>query len=48
MRVFFSEEELNAHIESVQKNPTRGVADYCLELKSVESEKDKNLCGRHN
>jgi len=45
----FSEEELNAHIESVHKNPTKGVvADHCLELKSVESEKEEDLFGRRN
>jgi len=44
----FSEEELNAHIEIVHKNPTRGVvAGHCLELKSVESEKEKDLSYPH-
>ena len=46
---FYSEEELGAHIKIVHKNPTTGVvADHCLELKSVESEKEKDLCWRRS
>ena len=46
---FYSEEELSAHIKIVHKNPPTGVvADHCLELKSVEREKEKDLWRRQN